>query len=202
MSPSLALESAVFLFYTALAAGLLVFAGAVLAVLKWRRRKDVDRAWAAYGGWLLLVPILLLVFFLGREACIVLVTLVAVFGFQEFARASGLHEDRIMTATVDLGIGAVGVACLVPDPASGRPGWYDLFMALPVFVTAVILAIPVVRNRAQGQLRLVALAVLGFIYFVWMFGHLAFLANSAHAYNYLGYLVLAVAVTDVAAYTF
>src|SRR5439155_11957698 len=81
------------------------------------------------------------------------------------------------------------------------PGWYDLFMALPVFVIAVILAIPVVRNRAQGQLRLVALAVLGFIYFGWMFGHLAFLANSAHAYSYLGYLVLAVALNDVAAYT-
>src|SRR5262249_60727753 len=59
----------------------------------------------------------------------------------------------------------------------------------------------VVPSRAQVQLRLAALAVVGFVYFGWMFGHLAFLANSAHAYSYLGYLVLAVELNDVAAYT-
>src|SRR2546421_6045395 len=74
-------------------------------------------------------------------------------------------------------------------------------MALPAFVVAVILVIPVVRNRARDQLQLLALAILGFVYFGWMFGHLAFLANSASAYSYLGYLVLAVALNDVAAYT-
>src|SRR5919206_240169 len=68
-------------------------------------------------------------------------------------------------------------------------------------VLAVILAIPVVRNRAHGQLPLLALAILGFVYFGWMFGHLAFLANSADAYSYLGYLVLGVELNDVAAYT-
>src|SRR5206468_9096128 len=66
---------------------------------------------------------------------------------------------------------------------------------------AVILAVPVARNRAQDQLRPLALAIVGFVYFGWMFGHLAFLANSAHAYSYLGYLVLAVELNDVAAYT-
>jgi phosphatidate cytidylyltransferase len=35
-----------------------------------------------------------------------------------------------------------------------------------------------------------------------MFGHLAFLANSPHAYSYLGYLVLAVELNDIAAYVF
>src|SRR5207244_3542507 len=76
-----------------------------------------------------------------------------------------------------------------------------LFMALPVFATAVLLVIPVVRNRTEGQLRLLGLAIVGFVYFGWMLGHLAFLANSVHAYSYLGYLVLAVGLNDVAAYT-
>jgi len=202
MSPALALQSPVFVFYLALAAGMLAFAGAVLVVLRWGRGTDVGHAWAAYCGWLLLVPLLFLVFLLGREACIVLVILVAMFGFHEFARATGLDHDPVITATVHVGIAAMAVVCLVPDPTDERPGWYGLFMTLPVLVTAVILAIPVVRDRAAGQLRLVALAVLGFVYFGWMFGHLAFLANSAHAYSYLGYLVLAVAVNDVTAYTF
>jgi phosphatidate cytidylyltransferase len=86
------------------------------------------------------------------------------------------------------------------DPVHSRPGYYGLFVALPALVIAAILAIPVIRNRAEGQLRLVSLAIFAFIYFGWMFGHLTFLANSPHAYAYLGYLVLAVALSDVAGY--
>jgi phosphatidate cytidylyltransferase len=201
MSPSLALQSPVFLLYLALAAGLLIVAGTILAVLKWGLRKNVGHAWSAYCGWLIMVPLLLLCFFLGREVVIVFATVVAVLAFGEFARATGLSDDRIMTGAVCLGIAAVAVISLMTDPGDGQPGWYGLFMALPVFVVAAILVIPVVRNRAQGQLRLLALAIFGFIYFGWMFGHLGFLANSAHAYSYLGYLVLAVELNDVAAYT-
>jgi phosphatidate cytidylyltransferase len=201
MSPGLALQSPVFLLYLALAAGLLVGGGIVLAVLGWSLHRDVGHAWGAYRGWLLMVPLLLLVFFLGREAAIVFVSVVAALGFREFAHATGVGHDRVLAAAVYLGIAAIGVACLVSDPADGGPGWYGLFMALPAFVTAAILAIPVLRNRAEHQLRLLALAVLGFVYFGWMFGHLAFLANSSYAYSYLGYLVLAVELGDVAAYT-
>jgi phosphatidate cytidylyltransferase len=200
MRPTTALQSPVFLFYLVVAASLLVFGGVVLAMLKWGLRKKVGHAWTAYGGWLFIVPLLLLVFFLGREVAIVFVTLVAVLGFHEFARATGLYRDSIITWTVYLGIGTTGVVCLMTDPTDGQPGWYGLFMALPVFVVALILVIPVVRNRAQGQLELLALAIVGFVYFGWMFGHLAFLANSTDAYSYLGYLVVAVAVNDIAAY--
>jgi phosphatidate cytidylyltransferase len=201
MSPTAALQSEVFLFYVALAAGLLVVAGAVLAVLKWVGQKNVGHAQTAYAGWLFMVPLLLLVFFLGREATIVFLTFVAICGFREFARATGLDADWIITGAVYLGIGATGAVSLMTDPTHGKPGWYGLFMALPVFVIAAILVIPVARNRAQGQFQLLALAAVGFLYFGWMFGHLAFLANSTHAYSYLGYLVVAVELSDVAAYT-
>jgi phosphatidate cytidylyltransferase len=201
MSPTAALQSPIFLFYVALAAGLLIVAGGVLAVLTWGLRKRAGQAWAAYRGWLILVPLLLLVFFLGREAAIVFLTVVAILGFHEFARAAGLSRDWVLTGAVDLGIAATGAASLMTDPTDGQPGWYGLFMTLPVFVTAVIVAVPVARNRAQGQLPLLALAIIGFVYFGWMFGHLAFLANARHAYSHLGYLVLAVELNDVAAYT-
>lgn len=200
MSPMRALESPVFYFYLALAVGLLVAGGAFLAVLKWRLGKDVSHAWEAYRGWLLIVPLLLVVFFLGREAAILFVTAAAMLGFREFARATGLGHDWCITGTVYAGISAAGAACLLSDPATGEPGWYGLFMALPVFVVAAILVIPVARNRSQGQLQLLGWAIVGFVYFGWMFGHLAFLANSTYAYSYLGYLVLAVELNDVAAY--
>src|SRR5262249_26174177 len=90
---------------------------------------------------------------------------------------------------------------LVWDPNEGVPGWYGLFMAQPVYVIAVILVIPIVRNRVQGQLQMLALSIVGFIYLGWMFGHLAFLANAKHAYSYLFYLLFAVELNDVAAFT-
>jgi phosphatidate cytidylyltransferase len=116
----------------------------------------------------------------------------------EFARATGLSGDRYLTAGVSFGILAEGAAALLPDPAG--PGWYDLFMTLPLFVTAGLLVLPILRDRVQGQLRALALAVLGFLLFGWMFGHVALLANADQAYAYLVYLLLAVELNDVAAF--
>jgi len=47
----------------------------------------------------------------------------------------------------------------------------------------------------------VALALFGFLYIGWMFGHVAFLANTRNAYGYLFYLIFAVELNDVAAFT-
>src|SRR5437870_2772494 len=102
MSPTLALHSPVFLFYLALAATLLVVAGGILAVLKWGLGNDVGHAWKAYCGWLFIVPLLIAGFFLGREVAIVILTVVAILGFQEFARATELCSDRIITGAVHL----------------------------------------------------------------------------------------------------
>jgi phosphatidate cytidylyltransferase len=202
VSPTLALQSPVFLFYLTLTAAVVSLAGGILAVLKLGLSRSVDQAWNAYRGWLVIVPMLGLGLFLGREATIILLTLVSGLGFFEFARATTLNQDRFITGVVYLGIAAIGGICLMTDPVTGTPGWYGLFMVWPVFVIAVILIVPVVRNRKQGQLQMIAFAVVGFVYFGWMFGHVAFLANSTHAYSYLGYLLLAVALNDVAAYVF
>jgi phosphatidate cytidylyltransferase len=81
-------------------------------------------------------------------------------------------------------------------------GWYGLFVALPAFAIALILLVPILRNRARGELQRISLAVIGFIYIGWMFGHLGFMANSRNAYGYICYIIFATALTDVAAFTF
>ena len=81
-----------------------------------------------------MIPLGLGAIFLGREATIVFFTIVAIFGFKEFARATGLYHDWWMTGAVYLGIIAVGVISLVPRSVPDVPGWYGLFMALPVYV--------------------------------------------------------------------
>jgi phosphatidate cytidylyltransferase len=128
-------------------------------------------------------------------------TIVAALGFREFARATRLARDCVMTGAVYLGIFAAGALALATDPGLHVHGWYGTFMALPVYVIALILAIPILANRVQGQLQTLALAIVGFVYFGWMFEHLAFLANARHAYAYLLYVLLAVELNDVAAFT-
>ncbi|MEX0887689.1 MAG: phosphatidate cytidylyltransferase [Phycisphaeraceae bacterium] len=202
MSPAAALESEIFRFYAATILGLLVLAGLVLLIVRWRARAAADHAWRAYLGWLVIVPAVLGAIFLGRLATIALLTLVALAGFKEFARATGLYRDWLMTSVVYAGIVAIGIVCAVDDPTLLTPGWYGLFVALPAFVIAAILMVPIVRNRATGQLQLMALAIVGFVYIGWMFGHLTFLVNARNAYGYLLFLVFAVALNDVAAFTF
>ena len=202
MSPGAALSSPVFRFYVLVVATLLVIAGLSLATLRWGFRKNVEHAWRSYRGWLIMVPLLFGVLALGRVATVIFFTILALSAFKEFARATGLYKDWSMSLAVSLAIVAVGIVALVRDPRQGLPGWYGLFMALPVYAIAVILVIPILRNRVRGQLQAMALAVVGFIYFGWMFGHLAFLANARFAYAYLLFILLAVEINDVAAFTF
>ena len=201
MSIQAAIGNDIYLAYFVIVAGLLAFAGSVLAILGFLG-KSLGSVWKTYRSWLIMAPLVLGAVFLGREVFIGGVTLLALFGFKEFARATGLYDDWWLTGLVYLSIVTLGVAAAMPDPRLGYPGWYGLFTALPAYVIAAIVLVPIARNRAKGQLQQVALAIVGFLYFGWMFSHLGFLANAAHAYGYLLYLIVAVEINDVAAFTF
>ena len=200
MSINAALGNDIFLTYVVIIGGLLAFAGLLLGVLR-LLGKNVAGVWNTYRGWLIMVPIVLGSIFLGRAAIIGGVTLLAMFGFKEFAKATGLYDDWWLTCLVYLSILALGIASYMPDPRQDFLGWYGLFTALPAYVIAAIVLVPIFRNRAKGQLQQVALAIVGFLYFGWMFSHLGFLANATYAYGYILYLVFAVEINDVAAFT-
>ncbi len=195
-----AMHDPVFLRFAGITLGLLALGGIVLSVLRFGARRDISHAWSSFRGWLFMVPAFLLAVFLGREATIIFLTALGLLGFKEFARGTGLYNDWWMTGAVYLGIIAVGVTCWVPDPETGAPGWLGMFDTMPVYVVALILMVPILRDRTRGQLQMMALATIGFVYVGWMFAHLAFLTNSPHAYGYLMYLVFAVEANDIAAY--
>lgn len=201
MTPDAAFHSPVFRLYLHIVLGVLVVAGVALACLTWGLKKDVRSVWRTYIAWLIMAPLVLGAVFAGRVATIALFGLLALMGFKEFARATGLYRDWLITCAGYLGIASVCITSLVSDPGDGSTGWYGLFMTLPVYVIAIILVIPIARNQPAGQLQAVSLAIVGFTYIGWMFGHLGFLANCEHAYAYLLYLVFAVEVNDVAAFT-
>jgi phosphatidate cytidylyltransferase len=202
MSPEAALHSDVFKIYMAILLGMLAVAGVAIGVLGLILKKDVSHAWKSYRSWLIMIPLTLVCIFLGRLTTIGFFTILGIFAFKEFAKATGLYRDWWMTGAVYLGILGVGILSAIIDPRLGTPGWYGMFAVWPAYVIALILLIPILRNQTQGQLQTIALALLGFIYIGWMFGHIAFLANAKNAYGYLFYLIFAVEFNDVAAYTF
>jgi phosphatidate cytidylyltransferase len=200
MSPAAALASDTVLTYIVLSGSLLSGSGLVLLFLTYGLERQLASVWRTYRGWLVMVPLILAVVLAGRVATIVSVALLALFAFREFARATGLYRDWWITGAVYVGIIVVAVSSLVQDPWLHRPGWYGLFMALPVYIVSLILVVPIARNRSKGQLQNSAIAILGFIYLGWMFSHVGFLANSPHAYGYLLFLLLAVEGNDIAAF--
>ena len=202
MSPDAALHSDVFKIYLVILLGMLTVAGVAIGIMGLILKKDVSHAWKSYRSWLIMIPLTLVCVFLGRLATIGFFTILGIFAFKEFAKATGLYRDWWMTGAVYLGILGVGMLSAMIDPRLGTPGWYGMFAAWPVYIIALILLIPILRNQTHGQLQVIALALLGFIYIGWMFGHIAFLANAKNAYGYLFYLIFAVELNDVAAYTF
>jgi phosphatidate cytidylyltransferase len=202
MSLDVALSHPVVRLYLVVVAGILIVAGAVLALLKYGLKKDVGGLITIYRSWLIMAPLMIGGVMLGRVPFIILVGLLSIAGFKEFARATGLYNDWWMTGIAYLGITTVTAAALWLDPRDGSGGWLGFFMAAPVFVISAILLVPILRNRVEGQLQAVSLAIVGFVYVGWMFGHLAFLANADHVYAYILYLLVAVELNDVAAFTF
>jgi phosphatidate cytidylyltransferase len=204
MSPQIALHDPVFRAYFWIVLISLAIAGAVLGFLRFVLKKETASMFKTYWSWILIAGIGFIVVFLGRIPTIVGVTFVALYAFKEFARVSGLYRDAWMTGAVYAGIVTVGIASVISDPRGAEPGtgWYGLFVAVPAFAIALILLIPILRNRARGELQRISLAIIGFVYIGWMFGHLGFIANSRNAYGFVCYIIFATALTDVAAFTF
>jgi phosphatidate cytidylyltransferase len=217
MSPSVALADPVFRAYVGIVAGMLIGAGAVLAFLQFVFRTELKNVWKTYRSWLWMAPLAAFFIFAGRISFIIGVTALALCAFREFARISGLNHDRWMSAAVNAGIVGTGIAELLDRGF----GWSQLGAFL------LIALVPVMRNRkasilASGgdpggggrgrgtgvsdpgyrvnELQSLSLGMIAFLYLGWMFGHLGFLANTANAYGYLCYLILATEVNDVAAF--
>lgn len=202
MSPSQALNNDIFRTYLVIIIVILAATGAALSILTWGLRKDVGPIWRIYRSWLVMASVILGFIFLGRVVILIGFMVLSLVGFKEYARSTGLYRDWWMTGGVYAGIVCITILLLMPDPKTGMPGWYGMFMTLPVYVIALLLLIPILRNKTRGQLQSVSLSIVGFMYIGWMFGHLGLLANSNNPYGYLLYILLAVELNDVAAFTF
>lgn len=186
--------------FAMIVASMLGIAGIALTVTQRFTKTDLSSVFKTWRSWLVMAPLPFVAILLGREVFIAAIGLLSLGAFREFAKATGLAKDTLTTWLVQIAIGATSLMALIADPRLATDGWYGMFIAMPVFVVTTLAIIPVFRNKSQGQLNNVSLAVLGYLFFGWMIGHLGFLANAEHAVGYVLYLMLAVGVADISAF--
>jgi phosphatidate cytidylyltransferase len=104
-----------------------------------------------------------------------------------------LFREYLTTAVVALGVVAVGFAAL--------DNWYRLFVALWPLTTVLILVATIPLDRPGGYIQRNALAIFAFTLLGAGLGHLGYMANDPGYRPLVLMLLAAVALNDVAAFT-
>lgn len=172
--------------YTTLAAISIVFFGVLLRVTR------LTAGWLPYRTWLVMLPVVFAALWLGTWAWATLVTLLSIYGFKEFARATGLYRERLFVLVVYLAMIAANALAYV--------GRFGLFVVVPMWGVALLTLVPIVRNKTVGMLQDFALSVLGIVYFGWFLAHLTYLALWQSGLGLVLYVVLATQLNDVVAF--
>jgi phosphatidate cytidylyltransferase len=150
--------------------------------------------WLRLFSWCWLLPLMILPVLAGREATIAAVTILALLCWREFARATGAFRERLLSAVVVLGILLQNFAAL--------DNWYGFFVALPSLAACVIVVATIPLDRPSGYIQRTALALVGYMLFGFGLAHLGFMANDPRYRPVVLMLLLTVALSDVAAFTF
>lgn len=146
------------------------------------------------GSWCVLLPLMLGPVLAGRVATIAAVTVLALLCYREYARATGLFRERLLSAVVVLAILAQGFAAL--------DHWYGFFVALWPLTSITLAVATLPLDRPAGYIQRVALATTGYLLIGVGLAHLGYMANDPGHRPVVLLLLTAVALGDVAAFTF
>ncbi len=139
-----------------------------------------------------MVPLLVVPVLLGAAWSLVVFTVLSLLCFREFARATGLFREKLMSLLVVIGI--LSLTFAVADH------WYRLFVALTPMNIVVITAVATSQDRPKGYIQRVALAIFGFMLFGTCLGHLSYMTNDTHYRSLVLLLIFCVQLNDVFAY--
>jgi len=154
--------------------------------------KQYDELMKRYKSWLVLGPLMIVPVLLGAFWTIMAVGILSILCYREYARATGLFRETLMSLLVTLGILAVTFSVL--------DNWYELFVALFPLATGAIAAVAIFSDRPKGYIQRVALAILAFTLFGVCLGHLGYFANDDQFRPILFWLVICVELNDIFAY--
>lgn len=149
--------------------------------------------WLRLGSWCVLLPLMLGPVLAGREFTIAAITLLGLLCYREYARATGLFREHLLSAFVVLGILSANFAAL--------DHWYGFFVALWPLTVSILAVASIPQDRPGGYIQRVGLAVFGYMLFGAGLAHLGYMANDPDYRPIVLMLLTAVALNDVAAFT-
>ena len=151
-------EPVVVVLVLVMAAILLVARAAIFAPQRAGRLKPElkDELVRRTAAWVVMVPCVMVPVLLGRGWGILLVML-SLLCYREFARATGLFREKAMSLMVVLAFGLIGFASM--------DHWYGLFMALAPLVIITIAALAIAADKPTGYIQRIGLAWLKFMLF-------------------------------------
>jgi phosphatidate cytidylyltransferase len=150
--------------------------------------------WLRLGSWCVLAPLMIVPILLGRLWVIAAVFILGLACYREYARATGLFREHLVSAIVVLGIVAVNLAA--------ADHWYGFFVALLPLGCGFIAIASIPLDRPQGYVQRVGLGVYGFFLFGAALAHFGYMANDPNYRPIILMLLLAVGLNDVGAFCF
>ena len=158
------------------------------------RVKDPFRKelWKRTLAWGVMAPLLIGPVLLGAAWTILSITILSLACYREFARATGLFREKLVSLVVVLGILAVSFAAL--------DHWYGFFVALFPLTVIIIAATSILPDSPKGYLQRVALGVLAFMLFGSSLAHVSYMANDWNYRPIVLMLLLGVQLNDVFAF--
>lgn len=176
-------------------ASLLVIAPLIIAVLGWMGKlsdKKKSELWSRTKSWYVLVACIAGPIIAGPYSTILAVTVLSIFCLREYARATGLFREHLITALVAVGILAVNFAAI--------DNWYNFYSALSPLITSLIAGVAILADRPKGYSQRVALGIFAFLFFGYGFGYMSFMTNDPNYRPILLMLFLTTELNDVFAY--
>jgi phosphatidate cytidylyltransferase len=175
--------------------GIIVAAAIIVEGLRRAGRLD-DKTYrelkARIASWAVLAPLMIGPVLLGAAWFMAAVGLLAILCYREFARATGLFRNRLVSVVVALGIAGVTFAAF--------DHWYGLFVALTPLTLCILASLAILEDRPQGYVQRVALAAFAFLMIGVGLGHLAYFGNDANYRAIVAWLLVGVEMNDVFAY--
>jgi phosphatidate cytidylyltransferase len=173
----------------------LLTSGAVIQVL-WRSKR-VDallyaELWRRWLSWLWLTLIIVAPILLGAAWVMAAIAILSLACYREFARATGLFREKLISTCIVLGVLALSFAC--------ADNYGRLYFALAPLTVGLLAIVTIPQDRPKGYLQRTALGVMAFLLFGYGLGYLALLANYPDYRLVLLLVFLGVEANDVFAY--
>jgi phosphatidate cytidylyltransferase len=169
-------------FYTVATVVFVVVVSALLALVR------LPGVWVPIRTWLVMLPLALGALWIGQAGWVLLVTVISLVAFTEFARVTGLLKERPLVAVV--------YAAIVAENLFALLGTYNLFMATPMWAILALTLVPIALNRTDRMLQGVMLSGAGVIFFGYFLAHLSYLQRSPIGLGYLLYVLLGTQLND------